>query len=139
MLRRIHKGFTLIELMLVVAIIGILVALALPAYRDFTMRSKVSELVLAASKFRVDVADKSQQDGGVLASAGAGLTVVPVGKISGGSVTDGGVITIAGSVATIGMDISITLTPTMHSSGVITWVCSTDPTTQKYVPANCRN
>jgi len=139
MIRRIYKGFTLIELMLIVAIIGILAAIALPAYLDFTTRTKVSELVLAASKFRTDVADKAQQDGGVLASSGVGLTVVPIGKISGGSVTDAGVITIAGSVATIGVDVSITLTPTMHPTGKITWVCSTDPTTQKFVPPACRN
>jgi len=51
-MKAVQKGFTLIELMIVVAIIGILAAVALPAYQDYTVRAKVSELILAASKYR---------------------------------------------------------------------------------------
>src|SRR5215468_8054234 len=95
-MKRIQKGFTLIELMIVVAIIGILAAVALPAYQDYTIRAKVSELVLAASGFKTSVAEKAQTDA-TLASAGVGLTVTPSGKVTAGSVTDGGFITITGS------------------------------------------
>ncbi|MGZ5641019.1 MAG: pilin, partial [Burkholderiales bacterium] len=56
-MKRIQKGFTLIELMIVVAIIGILAAVALPAYQDYTIRAKVSELVLAASGFKTTIAE----------------------------------------------------------------------------------
>jgi type IV pilus assembly protein PilA len=139
MMRRIQRGFTLIELMLIVAIIAILVAIALPIYRDFTIRTKVSELVLEAGRFRTDVAERAQQDGGTLASAGVGLTVAPIGKISGGSVTNTGVITISGSVTTIGTDVSITLTPNIQPSGKIIWICSTGAASWKFVPAECRH
>jgi type IV pilus assembly protein PilA len=60
MKRQLQKGFTLIELMIVVAIIGILAAVALPAYQDYTTRAKVSEVVLAASSARTAVAEAAQ-------------------------------------------------------------------------------
>src|SRR5215468_8135168 len=95
-MKALQKGFTLIELMIVVAIIGILAAVALPAYQDYTIRAKVSELVLAASGFKTSVSEKAQSDA-TLASAGAGLTVTPSGKVTAGTVSDTGTITIAGS------------------------------------------
>ena len=59
-MQRVQQGFTLIELMIVVAIIGILAAIALPAYQDYTVRAKVSELVLAASQPKATVAENAQ-------------------------------------------------------------------------------
>jgi type IV pilus assembly protein PilA len=137
-MKQIQKGFTLIELMIVVAIIGILAAVALPAYQDYTIRAKVSELMLAASAFKTSVAEKAANDGG-LTSAGAGLTVVASGKVTGGSVSDGGVIVVAGSQATVGTDITITLTPSTGASGNVVWLCTTATALQKFVPAECRH
>ena len=63
MKKRIQKGFTLIELMIVVAIIGILAAVALPAYQDYTVKAKVSEMLLAASSAKTAVAEFANTNG----------------------------------------------------------------------------
>ena len=64
MKKHMQKGFTLIELMIVVAIIGILAAVALPAYQDYTIRARVSEMMLAASSARTAVTEQCQQNNG---------------------------------------------------------------------------
>jgi len=139
-MRRIQKGFTLIELMIVVAIIGILAAVALPAYQDYTIRAKVSELVLAASGYKTSIAEKAQTDAS-LAQAGVGLTVCVSGKVTGGSVADTGTINIQGTQATVGTDISVTLRPQIQPDGKLIWSCSTaaNATLYKFVPAECRH
>lgn len=135
---RIQKGFTLIELMIVVAIIGILAAVALPAYQDYTIRAKVSELVLAASGFKTTIAEKAQNDGS-LVSSGVGLTVTASGKVTSGSISDGGTIKVAGNATTIGTPVTIVLTPSLAADGKVIWACQYgDLTSPKYVPAECR-
>lgn len=138
MARRTQMGFTLIELMLAVAIIGVIAMIALPSYRNFTIRTKVSELVLAAGAFRTPVAEKAQLDG-ELTNAGVGLTVVPSGKVSGGSVTDDGLITIAGNAATVGTAVTIVMIPSLTSDGKVVWTCGTSSDSFDYVPNECRN
>ncbi|HKA46322.1 MAG TPA: pilin [Burkholderiales bacterium] len=138
-MRQIQKGFTLIELMIVVAIIGILAAVALPAYQDYTIRAKVSELVLGASGFKTTIAEKAQTDAS-LTSAGVGLTVCTSGKIVAGDISNTGTIVIAGNKASVGTGVTVTLTPSIQSDGKLLWACSAGNAGQfKYVPAECRH
>lgn len=136
-MKNVQKGFTLIELMIVVAIIGILAAVALPAYQDYTVRAKVSELMLAASSARTAVTESAQNING-LTSAGIGLTIVPVGKISASAVDVNGTIGISGADAQMGTaGITVTLTPTWNATGnTVTWTCDVAPA--KYASSSCR-
>ena len=140
-MKTLQKGFTLIELMIVVAIIGILAAVALPAYQDYTIRAKVSELVLAASGFKTTITEKAQSDG-TLASSGVGLSIAAdTGKVdSTSTITEGGVINIVGDPTAIGVTLTIRLTPVRNNDdGKITWACAAPTATNyKYVPAECR-
>ena len=138
-MKTIHKGFTLIELMIVVAIIGILAAVALPAYQDYTVRAKVSELLLAVSATRTVISEKFQADPSNTACAGGGATIPVVGKIATASVTDNGTVTVTGSTAStsIGQAVTVTVTPTYSTlTGTITWSCIGSPS--RYMPATCR-
>lgn len=150
MKKQIQKGFTLIELMIVVAIIGILASIALPAYQDYITRAKISEAILAGSAAKNSVSEYYQTMEAMPTTAtNAGVRTTGVGIVAGisyaqGSSTDIGIITVTvdqGEVNQIGSaDASMTLTGTGSASGV-TWACGA-PTTAgiptKYLPANCR-
>jgi type IV pilus assembly protein PilA len=140
-----QKGFTLIELMIVVAIIGILAAVALPAYQDYTVRAKVSEIVLAASTCRTAVTEAVQTSGGTSMPAAGDFgceSSTQVSKYVASVETDGnGVITVTATGEASLKDAAggtITLSPQGVSTGNVTsWVCDgTMPT--KYLPSSCR-
>jgi type IV pilus assembly protein PilA len=135
MKKRIQKGFTLIELMIVVAIIGILAAVALPAYRDYTVRAKVSEVVLAASSGKTSVSEYANTSGVLPPNAYA--IENQTSKYVSAVAWDGTKIraTAAGEAAITGSYID--LTATLTSGSQVTWVC-TGTIAAKYLPSSCR-
>ena len=141
-----QSGFTLIELMIVVAIIGILAAIALPAYQDYTIRSKVSEALSLAAGAKTAIAETNASNGTLPANNNE-AGIAPPADINGNAVTsvtieDGEISVLLND--TLGGDptmnsATITLAPTV-GAGSIKWVCSVASTTlYKYVPASCRN
>ena len=136
-MKSIQKGFTLIELMIVVAIIGILAAVALPAYQDYTIRARTSELILAASAARTAVTEAAQQLNG-LTGSGSGMVIGTGGKVSGAAVSANGTITIGGVDASMGTaGIIMTLVPSWNATAnSVIWSCEVAPV--KYNPSSCR-
>ncbi|KAF7600083.1 MAG: competence protein [Candidatus Dactylopiibacterium carminicum] len=139
-MKRVQQGFTLIELMIVVAIIGILAAIALPAYQDYTVRSRVSELAVMASGAKTTVSENIANNGGVLATdncVGVNVFSTPTKNTASLACTaDSGAIVVTGTAAA--KDVVLTYTPTASTERV-SWTCTTAPTNFKYVPAECRN
>ena len=157
MKRRIQAGFTLIELMIVVAIIGILAAVALPAYQDYTVRAKVSEIVLAASSCRTGISEAIQSANAINVSLVLpGACTTQVSKFVTSIAANGdGVIKVVGNQGNLtqltGTTNSIELTPMVAGVALVGttdggkviegWKCgpaAINGMLPKYLPSSCR-
>jgi type IV pilus assembly protein PilA len=156
-MKQLQKGFTLIELMIVVAIIGILAAVALPAYQDYTIRARMSEVILAMSACRTSITEVYQSGGsapgannwGCEVSAGTGSRYV-----GGISTDDNGIVTatvqsistsVNGSLVRL-VPMSNGTTPAAFTAGnsqtLFGWNCgptATNGVPTKFLPGSCRS
>ena len=143
MKRSLQKGFTLIELMIVVAIIGILAAVALPAYQDYTARAKMSEVVLAASACRTSVTETYQTNNAASLPTGGKwgcessvssskyVATIATSQTGGIEVTSQGIAT--------GANGTLRLMPVISSGAITGWSCGPGTIIAKFLPGSCRD
>jgi type IV pilus assembly protein PilA len=132
-----QKGFTLIELMIVIAIIGILAAVALPAYQDYTIRAKASELVLASSAAKNVISEYALINNTLTIP-----TTVNVQSINQGMVSSlywsGTYIVVQGSTTNLGSAVTLYMKPSGTPSTGILWICSPGGAGTSYLPSSCQ-
>ncbi len=142
-MKRISLGFTLIELMIVVAIIGILAAIAFPAYQDYTARAQSSEALKATNHLQWGVAIYLSENNDITGvDADPSLTAIAAG-INGKYITNGGVTIAADGTISIPFDNGVlagqtmSLEPTLNGSQISTWQCGGIANSQ-HLPSGCR-
>ena len=141
-MKRLQQGFTLIELMIVVAIVGILAAVAIPAYQDYLVRSKVSEIAASAGACKTSVAEYLATKNSLPADiTAAGCSTTPTKYGDTPSVTAGLISVLATSAVGGSPDqtgSSYQLSPAVTGTSITAWDCTISTITPKYLPAICR-
>lgn len=141
-MKNVQKGFTLIELMIVVAIIGILAAIALPAYQDYTARAQATEALTSTAGLRADVGVDTAEAGGNVAFASPATIASALlldGKYynaGGATVTAGGQIAVAYTSGALNTQ-TITITPTVANGQITGWTCA-GLAKPSHIPSGCR-
>ena len=155
-IQKVQQGFTLIELMIVVAIIGILAAVAIPAYQDYTLRAKVTEVLGFASAAKTSISEcliakglASGCDSNTKVGLDATATNITSRYVESVTVADGGgsgedvkvTVAVQGTGNTALDGGSVIMTGTLNANSGVNWTCvSSSPSTlNKYMPANCRS